>query len=317
MLGTGMDIGRTEPRLMVEGLGGKLRDLVALMKPRPMSVVLAAGAVGFVAAPVAFDMTRAVLALLAIALGGGGAAAFNMWYEHDLDARMVRTAGRPVASGRMAPSHALAFALLLVVSSVGLMAAAANLVAAAMLALTIAFYGGIYTMWLKRATSLNVLFGGGVASVLTPLTGWVAATGTLSQDAVLLFLFLVAWTPPHVWSQALVRQADYARAGVPMMPVVAGADTTRRLIVLFTATHVLLSLLPVANGAAGPLFGLVGVVAGGLLLLDAVMLAQGGDDAAAQQRAWAFYRRSIVYVVVMLGALVVEQTLTPSGWPWA
>lgn len=314
MLGTEFQIGRTEPALIRDGLGARLRDYVALTKPRPMSIVLAAAAAGYLAAPALSSSRDGVLALLAIGAGGGGAAALNMWYERDLDAGMTRTAGRPVAAGRIPPSHALVFALALIFGSVALMALAATATAAAMLALTISFYGVVYTMWLKRVTALNVLFGGGVASVLTPLTGWAAATGSVSFEALSLFAFLFAWTPPHVWSQALVRHADYARVGVPMMPVVAGSEATKKLIVLFTATHVLLSLWPVAIGAAGWLFGAVAVVAGGLLLIEAARLAGSADEALALSRAWTFYRRSIGYVIAMLVALAVDGRLSAMDW---
>lgn len=306
-----MQIGDDVLALACEARLARIRDFVALTKPRPMSIVLAAAAAGLLAAPGPLDPPTAAAALLAIAAGGGGSAALNMWYERDLDRLMVRTAARPVAAGRIAPGEALAFALASMLGGVALMALAVSPAAAAMLAATIAFYGVVYTIWLKRATALNVLIGGGVASVLTPLTGWVAATGSLSAEAMALFAFLLPWTAPHVWSQALVRRDDYDRAGVPMMPVVAGSERTRWLIVLFTATHVALSLLPVVIGAAGTAFALTAVVAGAALTIEAVRLAQIEDEARARQRAWTFYRWSIAYVVMVTVVLVADRWLWP------
>lgn len=313
MSGGRVHIGGVVPASSPEARRAHIRDLVALTKPRPMSIVVAAAIAGLLAAPGPLDPLSAVAALIAVAAGGGGSAALNMWYERDLDRLMVRTAARPVAAGRMAPGEALAFALALMLGGIALMALAVNSAAAVMLALTIAFYGVVYTMWLKRATALNVLIGGGVASVLTPLTGWVAAAGSLSLEAVALFAFLLPWTAPHVWSQALVRRDDYERAGVPMMPVVAGSVRTRWLIVLFTATHAAMSLLPVAIGAAGMAYALTAATAGAALTIAAVRLARIEEEVRARQRAWAFYRWSIAYVIVVTAVLVAERWLGPSG----
>lgn len=310
MGGTRIDVGQGgSPALSAPELASRMRDYFALVKPRPMSIVLAAAAAGYLAAPAALDPLHAVLALTAIAAGGGGSAALNMWYERDLDRVMARTAGRPLVAGRIEPSHALVFALMLCLAGVTLMAGVAGAAAAGMLALTIAFYGVVYTMWLKRTSALNVVLGGGIASVLTPLTGWAAASGTVSLDALALFAFLLPWTPPHVWSQAIVRRADYARASVPMMPVVAGVAATTRLIGLFTLAHVAASLLPVAIGSAGAVYGAVAVIGGGLLTIEAVRLWRLEDGAALVRQAWRFYRRSILYVVVMLVTLVLERAL--------
>lgn len=313
MSGGRVHIGGDVPALIPAAWRARLADLVALTKPRPMSIVLIAALAGLLAAPGTMDPVTAAAALVAIAAGGGGSAALNMWYERDLDRLMVRTAARPVAAGRIGAGGALAFAAALIGGGVVLMALAVSWAAALMLALTIAFYGVVYTMWLKRATALNVLVGGGVASVLTPLTGWVAATGSLSTEAVALFAFLLPWTPPHVWSQALVRRDDYARAGVPMMPLVAGSERTRALIVLLTATHAALALLPVAIGAAGPLFAVTALAAGTALTVEAVRLARIGDETRARQRAWTFYRRSIGYVMLVTAVLVADRWIWSAG----
>lgn len=291
---------------------GRLADFVALLKPRPMAVVVLTALAGLVAPrDVQISAIAGALALLAIALGGGGAAVLNMWFERDLDARMVRTAGRPIPAGRIAPAEALAFALLLIGAGLALMAAVAGLVAGAVLALTVVFYGVVYTMWLKRATPLNVVIGGGAASILTPLTGWAAATGEIDLEAVALFAFLVPWTPPHVWSQALVRSADYANAGVPMMPVVAGSARTRWMIAGFTAAHAVLALLPFALSLTGYVWLAVAVAGGVVVTAKAIGLASLPDGAAAQKAAWSFYRLNSIYVVALLAALAFERLAIP------
>ncbi|MGD9669167.1 MAG: heme o synthase [Hyphomicrobiaceae bacterium] len=287
--------------------GGRVLDFVALMKPRPMSVVVFTAIAGLLAAPVDMSPAIALIAIICIALGGGGAAALNMWFERDLDARMARTASRPLPAGRVTPEEALAFAVLLIVSSVVAMALVVGSMAAVMLALTILFYGVVYTMWLKRQTALNVVIGGGLASLLTPLTGWVSATGGLSWHALALFAFLVPWTPPHVWSQALVRAGDYASAGVPMMPVVAGSARTRWMIVGFTFAHAALALLPAAMGFTGQLWLAAALVGGAVLLFESVGLARVGDLAVEHHKAWRFYRLNSLYVMALLAALIVER----------
>jgi len=282
-------------------------DFVALMKPRPMSVVVFTAIAGLLAAPVAMSPTSALTAIVCIALGGGGSAVLNMWFERDLDARMARTASRPLPAGRVAPEEALAFGLLLIVSSIAVMALAVNPMAAVVLAVTILFYGVVYTMWLKRQTPLNVVVGGGLASLLTPLAGWVSATGTVSWEALALFTFLVPWTPPHVWSQALVRADDYAGAGVPMMPVVVGSARTRWMIVGFTAAHAGLALLPVAAGFTGPLWLSAAVIGGAVLAVEAVRLARAGELSVERRLAWRFYRLNSLYVMALFVALIVER----------
>lgn len=309
MAGTGLRYAAATPAPGYAQARRRIGDFIALMKPRPMSVVVLTAIAGLLGAASSISVSTALIAILCIALGGGGSAVLNMWFERDLDRLMVRTAGRPIAAGRVGPSEALAFAGVLIVASVVVMALAVNATAAAFLAATILFYGVVYTMWLKRATALNVVVGGGLASILTPLTGWAAATGGVSLEALALFAFLVPWTPPHVWSQALVRAADYARAGVPMMPVVAGSARTRSMIVGFTLAHALAALLPLVFGITGLLWAIAAVAGGVWLLLAALRLAQCQDDEAARSLAWTFYRHNSVYVVVLLAALVIERAL--------
>lgn len=282
-------------------------DFVALMKPRPMAVILFTAIAGLLAAPIGLSPVTALIAILCIALGGGGSAVLNMWFERDLDARMIRTASRPLPGGRVTPNEALVFGVLLIVSSVAVMAWAVNPVAAAMLALTILFYGVVYTMWLKRTTPLNVVIGGGLASLLTPLTGWACATGVVSWEALSLFAFIVPWTPPHVWSQALVRAGDYANAEVPMMPVVAGSVRTRWMIVGFTFVHAALALVPAAAGFTGGLWLCAALIGGLGLMVEAVRLARAGELARERRIAWRFYRLNTLYIVALFAALIVER----------
>ena len=285
----------------------RIADFVALLKPRPMAVVLLTAIAGLLAAPVDPGLETRLMAILAIAAGGGGAAALNMWFERDIDARMARTARRPIPSGRVTANEALLFALVLIAGAMWLMAAAAGAVAATVLALTILFYGVVYTMWLKRATALNVVVGGGLASLLTPLSGWAAATKGINIEALSLFAFLVPWTPPHVWSQALVRASDYRSAGVPMMPVVAGVSRTCWLIFAFTVVHSMLALWPSLTGATGVLWTTIAAVGGAGLVVLAFRLAVTADAASTNARAWRLYRWNSVYVAALLAALVGER----------
>lgn len=313
MAETGHRLSLTTPARQAPGGWRRIGDFVALTKPRPMSVVVFTALAGLLAPrSVPLDLTKGMLAMAAIALGGGGSAVLNMWFERDLDARMMRTAGRPIPAGRVTPTAALAFAVVLIAVALTLMFWVAGLVAMAMLAATILFYGVVYTMWLKRATALNVVVGGGLASILTPLTGWAAAVGTVGLEALALFVFLVPWTPPHVWSQALVRREDYANAQVPMMPVVAGSERTRTMIVAFTIAHAVFALLPFAMGIAGFAWLAAALIGGAVLVVEAVDLARRPDDAEMRRAAWRFYRHNSIYVAVLLTTLIAERIVVYS-----
>ena len=209
--------------------GGEVAEYFALMKPRVMSLVVFTALVGLVAAPGHMHPVLAIAALVCIAVGAGAAGALNMWYDADIDARMARTAARPVPKGRISPDEARTFGAVLAVGSVICMGLMLNWLAAGLLALTIAFYVFVYTMWLKRWTPQNIVIGG-AAGAVPPMIGWAAATGTVSLESFVLFLIIFIWTPPHFWALALVRVRDYERAGVPMLPVVRGEDETRRQI---------------------------------------------------------------------------------------
>jgi heme o synthase len=217
-------------------------DYIALLKPRVMSLVIFTALVGLVIAPVHVHPVLAFTSLLCIAVGAGAASALNMWYECDIDAKMSRTANRPIPRGRIAPQEALAFGMTLAFFSVMTLGILVNWIAGALLAFTIFFYVVVYTMVLKRRTAQNIVIGG-VAGALPPVVAWAAATGSLSVEPLLLFLIIFFWTPPHFWALALFRSDDYARAGVPMLPVVAGPDATRRQILLYSIVLVAVAVI--------------------------------------------------------------------------
>ena len=231
----------SRPLPMEAGVG----DFLALLKPRVMSLVVFTGFAGLVAAPGSLHPLLAAIAVLCIAVGAGAAGAINMWYDRDIDALMSRTAQRPIPAGRMEPSEALAFGVVLSIASVLTMALAVNLVAAALLALSIAFYVFIYTMWLKRSTPHNIVIGG-AAGAFPPMIGWSAVTGDVGLGSIALFLIVFMWTPPHSWALALFRAGEYAKAGVPMLPVVAGVQATKRHILAYSATLLPLGKLVIA-----------------------------------------------------------------------
>src|SRR4029078_5681086 len=235
---------RVEPS--IAGVG----DYIELLKPRVMSLVVFTAFVGLLIAPGQVHPMVAFTALLCIAVGAGAAGALNMWFDADIDVRMTRTAARPIPAGRIAPGEALAFGVMLAVGSVVVLGLLVNVIAAALLAVTIAFYVGVYTMWLKRRTPQNIVIGG-AAGALPPVIGWVAAPGSWGVEPILLFAIIFFWTPPHFWALSLYRTEDYTRAGIPMLPVVAGARETRRQIVLYTLLLAPLGVAPWLLGYAG------------------------------------------------------------------
>src|SRR6267143_5189783 len=244
-----------------------VEDYIALLKPRVMSLVVFTALVGLLVAPGHVHPVIGFTALLCIAIGAGASGALNMWYDADIDAIMKRTARRPIPAGRILPGEALAFGSTLAVGSVLVLGILVNWLAAALLAFTIFFYVFIYTMWLKRSTPQNIVIGG-AAGALPPVIGWAAATGEVGLEPLILFLIIFLWTPPHFWALALNRADDYARAGVPMLPVVAGRAATTRQILIYSVVLLPISLLPWGFGFAGPIYGLAaadcGVILGGL-----------------------------------------------------
>ncbi len=284
----------------------RIHDFAALTKPRVMSLVMFTAMVGFTVAPGRRDALTGCIVLLSIASGAGGAGALNMWYEADLDAAMTRTAGRPLPRGRVSRSEALAFGLALAAAGVAVLGLV-NLPAAALLASTVFFYVVIYTMWLKRRTPQNIVIGG-AAGALPPLIGWVAATGTVGLEPLLLFLIILLWTPPHFWALSLDRVGEYARAGIPMLPVVAGAAATKRQILVYSAMLATASLLPFALGFTGVLYGAVACSCGAALLHRAIRLYTGSTDSEARlaRRLFAF---SILYLFLLFSGLLADTVL--------
>ncbi|WP_298724220.1 heme o synthase [uncultured Ferrovibrio sp.] len=281
-------------------------DYLALLKPRVMSLVVFTGLVGMVLAPGSLHPTLAVTALLCIAIGAGASGAINMWYDADIDAVMARTRGRPIPQGRVSREEALGFGTVLSVGSVLMMGLAVNWVAAAILALTIAFYVFVYTMWLKRRTPQNIVIGG-AAGAFPPMLGWAAVTGDVSLMPVLLFAIIFMWTPPHFWALALYRSEDYARAGVPMLPVVAGERETRRQILIYSLLLVPLTLAPWALNLAGPLYGIATAGLGAIFLVLAWRIWRS-DDVRPAKHMFAY---SILYLFLLFSLLLAERGL---GW---
>jgi protoheme IX farnesyltransferase len=277
-------------------------DYIELMKPRVMSLVVFTAFVGLLIAPGHLHPVIGFTALLCIAVGAGAAGALNMWYDADIDARMTRTAGRPIPAGRVAPGEALAFGLTLAVGSVVVLGLLVDVIAAALLAVTIAFYVVVYTMWLKRTTPQNIVIGG-AAGALPPMIGWAAATGGVTIEPILLFLIIFFWTPPHFWALSLYRANDYARAGVPMLPVVAGQAETRRQILLYTLVLAPLGAAPWLFGYAGPLYGVAAVASGAAMVALALRIRAERDGHAASKQMFAF---SILYLFLLFAMLLVD-----------
>jgi protoheme IX farnesyltransferase len=283
------------------------RDFLALTKPRVMSLVVFTGLAGMLAAPVAVNPVLGFTAILCIALAAGAAAALNMWYESDLDAKMKRTAKRPIPAGRMDRQSALHFGVGLGFFSVILMELATNRVAAAVLAVSILFYVLVYTVWLKRRTPQNIVIGG-AAGAFPPVIGWAAATGNVTLLPILLFLLIFLWTPPHFWALSLFVRSDYAAAGVPMLPVVAGTKTTRQHILLYSLPMAAAAVAPWPLGLAGAFYGIVAAAFSLVFVGIAVqvMLSRAAEPAEmkAEKRLFAF---SILYLFALFGALVVDR----------
>jgi len=285
------------------------RDLFALTKPRVMSLVVFTGLCGLLAAPVPVNPVLGFAAVLCIALGAGAAGALNQWYEADLDAQMKRTAKRPLPAGRMDRQTALHFGVGLSVFSVMLMDLAANHLAAAILAVSILFYVLVYTVWLKRRTAQNIVIGG-AAGAFPPLIGWAAATGDVTMLPILLFGIIFLWTPPHFWALSLFMKSDYAAAGVPMLPVVAGVQTTRRHIALYTLPMIAAAIAPWAMGLTGWIYGAAAIALNALFLILALaVLANRTTDPAAMKPERRLFAYSIVYLFALFAALVVDRWL--------
>jgi heme o synthase len=304
-----VDVG---PRISEAEVG----DYIALLKPRVMSLVVFTALVGLVIAPVPVHPVLAFTAILCIAVGAGASGALNMAYEGDIDALMTRTANRPIPRGRITSGEAAAFGLTLAFFSVMTLGILVNWVAGALLAFTIFFYAVVYTIWLKRRTAQNIVIGG-AAGALPPVVAWAAATGSLAVEPWLLFSIIFFWTPPHFWALALFRSDDYARAGVPMLPVVAGPDATRLQILLYTIVLVAVALAPWPLGYFSAVYGVTSTVAGvGMLwfAVDVYRLREGIAAARATRKLFAF---SILYLFALFAILLAEvvfRAIAPLVW---
>jgi heme o synthase len=288
----------------------RLSAFLALMKPRVMLLAVFTAVVGLAIAPGHLDPLLASIAVLAIAAGAGAAGVLNMWYDADIDAVMTRTARRPIPRGTISRAEALAFGLVLGCSAVAVLALALNVEAAALLAFAIIFYVVVYTVWLKRQTPQNIVIGG-AAGALPPVIGWAAATGEVGLEPLILFLIIFLWTPPHFWALSLNRSDEYARAGVPMLPVVAGRAATTRQILVYSALLLPTSALPWVLGFAGTIYGSTAVVCGILFIGLAVQLKRSSDsDRRAAHRLFVF---SIFYLFMLFAALLANHSGDPSS----
>ena len=294
-------------------VGSEVRDWFTLLKPRVLSLVVYSGVAGLLMAPGHMNPVLAVTAVLAITIAAGAAGAINMWYDRDIDAVMRRTVNRPIPAGRIAPDSALAYGVGLAVFSVALMGLATNWLAAGVLASSILFYVFIYTVWLKRRTPQNIVIGG-AAGAFPPLIGWVAATGSISAEPLVLFAIIFFWTPPHFWALSLFAHADYARAGVPMLPVVAGARETRKQVLVYTVALLPIALLPTIMGFSGWLYGASALALGLWFLRHAWRVWREAQDGTGRSllndvAAKKCFKYSISYLFILFGMLVLDHLI--------
>ncbi len=303
------------PSMPVAGEPG-FGDFVQLLKPRVMSLVVFTALVGLIVAPGQLYPVEAFSAVLFIALGAGASGALNMWWDADIDAVMRRTAGRPIPSGRIQPGEALGLGLGLAGLSVVMLGLATNLAAAALLAFTIFFYAVVYSMWLKRSTPQNIVIGG-AAGAFPPMVGWVAATGSVSLEACLMFAVIFMWTPPHFWALALFMKDDYSKAGVPMLTVTHGRRVTRAHILIYTVLLVPFAMALGWTSIGGPIYIAVaammnlGFVIGAVRIIRRDEVTAEGDRYAVER---GFFRLSLLYLFLHFGALLVEAVLHSSGY---
>ena len=294
----------------VVAYGAEWRDWFALLKPRVVTLVVLTGLVGMLVAPGHLNPVLALTAVLCIAVAAGAAGAINMWYDRDIDALMRRTAKRPIPAGVIEPGEALAFGVALSVASVIVMGLATNMVAASILALSIAFYVFVYTIWLKRRTPQNIVIGG-AAGAFPAVIGWAAVTGDVTLMPVLLFTIVFLWTPPHFWSLALYACRDYEKAGVPMLPVVSGARFTRWNILIYTLVLAPFAILPWPLGYTGPIYGAISVALSLGFIVSAVRVLRDKQDAdgvslTKDAPARAAFRFSLAYLAILFLAVAVD-----------
>ena len=293
------------------GAESEVADWIALLKPRVMSLVVYSGAIGLLIAPGRINPVLGFAAILCIAVAAGACGAINMWYDRDIDAVMRRTAERPIPAGRIEPGAALGFGVVLAVGAVVVMGLATNTVAAGVLALSIGFYVFVYTLWLKRRTPQNIVIGG-AAGAFPPVIGWAAVTGSVDAIPLILFAIVFVWTPPHFWSLALWANDDYRRAGVPMLPVVAGAKETRRQIAIYTVLLAPLTLAPWIMGFSGAPYAVAAAILNAGFLICAWRVLTDKQDALGvsltdDAPARAAFKYSILYLFLLLGALAADR----------
>ncbi len=300
-----LDIASQPQSLGGQGTAG---DYFALLKPRVMSLVIFTAFVGIVAAPGTLHPLLALVALLAIAAGAGASGALNMWYDADIDALMKRTKSRPVPRGAILPGEALGFGATLAVGSVIVLGLLVNWVAGALLAFTIFFYVAVYTMWLKRWTPHNIVIGG-AAGAFPPMIGWAAVTGAIDLGSISLFLIIFMWTPPHFWALALFREGDYAAAGVPMLPNVAGPDETRKQILIYTLALLPVTFLPVVLGVAGLIYGAGAAVLSAVFLFYAISVYRNREGERADRACKKMFGFSILWLFLIFALIPVERLI--------
>lgn len=282
----------------------RLEDYVSLLKPRVMSLVIFTAACGLLMAHGTQHWFLSILAIICISLGAGASGALNMWYDRDIDAVMSRTKNRPLPGNRLDPDNALSFGMVTSILSVLTMGVAINWIAAGWLAFTIFFYAVIYTMWLKRSTPQNIVIGG-AAGALPPVVGWAAATGTTPLEAWILFAIIFFWTPPHFWALSLHKNQDYVDAQVPMMPIVAGVQSTKRQIIIYTLITIALTLVPVYMGQASIIYGGIASILG-LVFLGLAIQVYRSQDTAIAMRLFAY---SIAYLFFIFLSLTLDTVL--------
>ena len=283
-------------------------DFFALLKPRVLSLVVFSGLAGLLVAPGDIHPLIAAVAVLCVGVGAGASGAINMWYDRDIDAVMERTRQRPIPMGRVAPGDALGFGVVLATGAVALMGLAVNFTAAALLTVAIMFYVFVYTMWLKRRTPQNIVIGG-AAGAFPPMIGWAAVTGSVSIEPFLLFALIFFWTPPHFWALALYRDGDYAKAGIPMLPVVVGKTETKKQMILYTVLLIPLGIAPVWFGFVGWVYGAAATVLGFVFLAAAIAVWFDRTDRSAKR----MFGYSIFYLFAIFAVMVADATLGLSG----
>ncbi len=286
---------------------GSLEDYLALLKPRVMSLVVFSGIVGLVAAPGHVHPWLGFIAILCIAIGAGASGALNMWYDADIDAVMKRTSSRPVPRGAIQPGEALGFGLALAIGSVLVLGLLVNLLSAALLAFTIFFYVVVYTMWLKRWTPQNIVIGG-AAGAFPPMVAWAAAANTIDAGSIALFLLIFFWTPPHFWALALFREGDYAKAGVPMLPNVAGRPETKKQILIYSILLLPVTTLPLLTGTAGMVYAVGAGVLTLNFLVHAIRVFKASTREAEDKVCKKLFGYSIIWLFAVLALVLVEHS---------